>query len=73
MLKMLTENNIRPWKEVWKKATTAINAVIAGMALAYPMISETMREDLGDKFVMLFAVAAVLNVVVGNLRQKNLA
>lgn len=63
---------IIPWNKVWKKATTWINGAIAVMALLYPMLSEQMKSDMGTWFVSVFALAAALNVYLGNKKQHNL-
>lgn len=63
---------IIPWSKVWKKATTWINGAIAVMALLYPVLSESQKTDIGPWGVSLFALAAALNVYLGNKKQHNL-
>lgn len=63
---------ILPWKHVWKKMTTKLNVVMAAAAATYVMLPEGIRDDMSPWVVSPLAGLAVLNIFVGNFRQKNL-
>lgn len=61
-----------PWGQVWKKITTWVNGSIASIAVVYSTLTEQMRNDIGPAVLTVFAVAAIANIWLGNLKQKNL-
>lgn len=69
---MISNSTVIPWSKVWKKATTVVNGLIAAMAIVYPLLDESMRQDMGPWVVSVFALAAAANVYLGNKKQNNL-
>lgn len=72
MLAFIHEKKLIPWRSVWKKATSLLNVFVVAMAVTYPMLPADIRTDLGTWVTVPFAIAAVFNTFIGNLRQKNL-